>query len=131
MTLTARAASILLLAAVASPARAQSEPLGRLFFTPEQRTILDRQRRIGIQPGVTAAEEGASYTVNGIVKRSSGSQTTWVNGTPLDGAVRLDSHGTPIRAGETVRADTGEREDVLNGGRIIVEPAPRSKRDNK
>ena len=38
----------LLIALAAAPASAQGEPLGRLFFTPQQRAALDRERLLGI-----------------------------------------------------------------------------------
>lgn len=120
MTLTARVAATFLLLALTPTARPQSEPLGRLFFTPEQRAVLDRQRLADQLPGGSASKDGAAYTINGIVKRSSGRQTTWINGTPIDNGVRLTGKGAPLKAGETVHTNTGEREDLLNGGEIVV-----------
>ncbi|MFA7240528.1 MAG: hypothetical protein WC091_10475 [Sulfuricellaceae bacterium] len=60
-------------------------PLGRLFFTPEERANLDRARLTGGNPEQGQEQESTpdpqpeSLTLNGIVKRSSGKITVWVN----------------------------------------------------
>ena len=62
---------------------AQAQTMGRLFFTPEQRAMLDVARQHD-QP-VTSPEEGEqqlqkqNITVNGVVRRSDGQVTVWVN----------------------------------------------------
>ena len=61
----------------------QAEELGRLFLTPERRASLERQRQLNIQE-TQQVIEGATLTVSGVVKRSSGKSTTWVNDTPQD-----------------------------------------------
>ena len=94
------------------PAWPQSEPLGRLFFTPQQRTILDRQRLQGMTSNF---DQQASYTLNGEVRRSSGKNTRWVNGEAQTGP-------TPRGViGDTYHPATGERESLLGGGRINVQ----------
>ena len=60
---------------------ASAETLGKLFLTPERRTALERQRQLNIQE-TRQVIEGATLTVSGVVKRSSGKTTTWVNDTP-------------------------------------------------
>ena len=55
-----------------------AEELGRLFFTPQERDNLDRQRR-----GERSTFNRAP-AVNGYIKRSDGRNTIWVDG----GAVR-------------------------------------------
>jgi acylphosphatase len=63
---------------------ADDAPLGRLFFTPEQRASLDLERLTGI------AGAGTSVKLNGIVRnRASGKNAVWVNGAPLRGTERL------------------------------------------
>lgn len=67
-------------AAAAQP----GEPLGRLFYTPEQRAALDEMRR---RPQARLAEAEKSplppapeyVTLNGIVRRSDGATTVWLN----------------------------------------------------
>lgn len=98
------------------PVGAQSEPLGRLFFTPQQRAQLDRQRLQGL---TTNDDQAASYTLNGEVRRSSGNNTRWVNG-----AARSDPapHGV---IGDTYHPATGEQASLLGGGHITRQAAPR------
>ncbi len=61
------------------PAAAQADNLGRLFFTPEQRTQLDYPRA----RNATADSGGTSVlTVNGIVQKHGGGRTVWINGMP-------------------------------------------------
>lgn len=75
-------AAALLYMAVPSMAAetATNEPLGRLFFTPERRAALERQRLLNIQESQAQLVDGANLTVNGVVQRSSGKRTTWING---------------------------------------------------
>ncbi len=94
------------------PAWPQSEPLGRLFFTPQQRALLDRQR---IQGMTSNFDQQASYTLNGEVRRSSGKNTRWINGEAQTGP-------TPRGViGDTYHPATGERESLLGGGKIHVQ----------
>ncbi len=66
------------------PAFAQEPPLGRLFFTPEERATMDLERLTGV-----AGAGGASVKLNGIVRnRASGTNTVWLNGAPWHGAER-------------------------------------------
>ncbi|MES2126226.1 MAG: hypothetical protein V4463_03050 [Pseudomonadota bacterium] len=71
-------------------ASAQSVSMGRLFNTPQERSNLDAQRgtvtSTGAQAPVPAPVVQAPppppepYTLNGIVKRSDGKTTVWING---------------------------------------------------
>ncbi len=75
-------AAALLQAAVPTLAAEVSatEPLGRLFFTTERRAALERQRLLNIQESQAQLVEGENLTINGVVQRSSGKRTTWING---------------------------------------------------
>lgn len=67
---------------IAVPAGA-AEPLGRLFFTPAQRAKLDAGKAITEPKKAGPTVQGPrSVTVNGIVTRSDGESTVWVNGAP-------------------------------------------------
>lgn len=107
---------------------------GRLFFTPEQRGMLDNARRQNIQQ---ASEEQAAMsggvTFNGVVQRSDGRSTLWVNGRPLAGAEaasrfgaardKASGHGTVLRLpypGQNVGLKVGQRLDPVTGS--AVEP---------
>lgn len=58
---------------------AGAEPLGRLFFSPDERAMLDRMRQKSGGSTVSATEQ---ITLNGIVRRSSGKTTAWINQVP-------------------------------------------------
>ncbi len=119
-------------AAIAAAAEAQ--PLGRLFLTPQERQELDRKRAVN---GVaTATPQEAAVTVNGVVRRSSGKTTTWINGVPHDdvhrpsptGRVAVESGATTIgvKVGQTLDRASGTVTDPLGAGEIRVRPgAPR------
>lgn len=79
-----------------------ADGLGRLFFTPEQRAQLDviRARRDPRQPVPTGAEPVGTtpaptpqgpdtVTYNGVVRRSDGKSTVWINGKPIDERSRI------------------------------------------
>lgn len=137
--LTFPAAILLLLTTAGS---SWAEPLGRLFLTPERRAILERQRQLNIQEVQTI--EGATVTVDGVVTRSSGRSTVWVNqraqhentlGTGVathispnnPGRVTVapgDESPASLRVGETINRGTGEKTDAIGDGRITVKPAP-------
>ncbi|MBI4988899.1 MAG: hypothetical protein HZC23_08785 [Rhodocyclales bacterium] len=105
LTPTVRLAAALLLIGLAAPHPAAAEELGRLFFTPERRAALERQRLLNIQE-TQQVIEGATLTVTGVVQRSGGRTTTWINNTPQ----------------EEKNAATGVRVDVdrANPGRTVV-----------
>ena len=73
--------------------------MGRLFFTPAERTRLDALRRESqTLPGVvTAAVAGAApdsaLALHGFVKRADGRGTVWVNHRPLPEASTQDGLG--------------------------------------
>lgn len=123
--------------AAAGPAPAQE--LGRLFFSPERRAALDRARQFNVQSQQQVAE-GNTLSVGGLVQRSSGKRTVWVNGVAIhensvtdvrvvgvspSGSVSLipgDQRLTRIPVGTAVNRSTGERHDALNGGSVKVRP---------
>ncbi|HNC52528.1 MAG TPA: hypothetical protein PLO14_09865 [Accumulibacter sp.] len=128
-------------------ASAADDVLGRLFFTPERRQQLDRQResntldrqQINAEPGLT---------IDGVVTRSGGQSTVWINRNPQHGkeggsdlqvtpgrgnparvVVRADgSPAVSARVGDTIDRDTGQTHDLLDGGQLRVQSAPRSSR---
>jgi hypothetical protein len=111
---------VLLLALGALPAWPQSEPLGRLFFTPPQRAALDRERQLGINQRPSGLDGEASYTFNGEVRRSSGKNTRWINGEPQTAGGR----GPVVAPGDTYHPATGEHESLLGGGTIVIKRKP-------
>jgi hypothetical protein len=115
---------------------AAAEPLGRLFFTPERRAALERQRQFNIQE--TRTLQGGNMRLDGVVRRSSGHSTVWVNGQIQHdrnhnagvfvelpghdaGKARLsagDEAAAELKVGESINRATRETEDGLNGGSV-------------
>ena len=122
-------AMTLTLAAAALPAGAADE-LGRLFLTPAQRQDLDRRRLADAQDSVVAVDN--FVTVNGQVTRSSGKTTSWINRKPQHSqtnntdparvAVPMgeDQAPVPLKVGETLDKNRGEKRDVVGEGQVRV-----------
>lgn len=83
--------AILLLALAQIAQAADPVPIGRIFFTPEQRAQLDllrTQKAVATQVRDEPIPENVTY--NGIVRSSDGKTTVWVNNEVLtDAALRL------------------------------------------
>ena len=121
------------------PFPADSEELGRLFFTPERRQLLDRQRQLNIQERKEIPED-PTLTINGVVTRSSGKRTVWINGVAQDerdtgsGIAAMPNRANPGKVvvqpdggqaarasvGDMVNRNTGETSDLLGGGRLTI-----------
>ena len=129
------------LLAALCPAASADEELGRLFFTPERRQILDRQRQFNIQEKQEIPVD-PTLTINGVVTRSSGKRTVWLNGVAQNdnekpsgvtiipnrkapGQVIVqpsDAQAGSASVGDTVNRNTGETSDLLDGGQISIKP---------
>lgn len=80
---TVVATAVLLMAQLAHAA----EPMGRIFFTPEERARLDAlrsQRAVAVQTRDEPVPEIVKF--NGIVRRADGRATVWINNQPLSEA---------------------------------------------
>lgn len=99
----------------------ESPPLGRLFFSAQERAQLDRQRNNPRAVVETHSGE-RSLTLNGEVRSSSGRSTHWVNGQAQQGTV---PGRPPVPVGDTYQRATGERESLLRGGKIVINPPSR------
>lgn len=138
------AAMLTALSAALAPVPAaaqQSDTLGRLFFSPEQRATLERQRQLNLQQ--TETLEGDTLTLDGIVRRSSGRSTVWVNGIAqhngaMTTGVRVelgrsdtasavlsagDEAPLSLKVGESANRSTRKKQDGLDGGRVTVKRA--------
>jgi hypothetical protein len=120
-----------------------AQPLGRLFFTPAEREQLDIariQKRVPETAAMQAAEPRVStqtITYSGIVRRSDGKSTLWLNNRPADeknalsdlalsGRVRPDGAVT-LRVPETggsIDLRVGQRAELQTGR--VVESRPGS-----
>ncbi|CAG0931476.1 hypothetical protein RHDC3_01859 [Rhodocyclaceae bacterium] len=133
-------ASVLLAALLLIPAApVPAEELGRLFLTPERRAALERQRQLNIRETEAKVVEGDTLGVSGIVQRSSGRSTAWINNTPQDEKdetgvrIRIDranpgqatvvageEQPASLKVGETVNRSTRETSSGIGEGRIVV-----------
>ena len=122
-------------------ALAEENSIGKLFFTPDRRAALDGQRQFDVQQARVL--EGDKLSVDGVVKRSSGKTTVWINGVAHHdrtvasevqprigdrnpGRVVLqvgDGPPASLRVGQSINRTTGEQTDGLNGGTVSVRPA--------
>ncbi len=142
---------LVLIAALASPP-VEAQELGRLFFTPEQRTALDARRKARIPDKPTAVVVESPVTrLDGLVSRGGGRSTVWVNGEPVpegtqpegirvqprradSGRVRVEigesDNQVDLKIGQSFDRGTGEVRDSLGDGEVKVNrrPAPRPAR---
>jgi len=114
-----------------SPAPAPT--LGRMFFTPTERATLDEMRKrpapVVAQEKAPQAPPGPEYvTLNGVVRRSDGTTTVWLNNKPVQGQGQRSSEGlilAPGRAGTpgnviVVVPQSGRRVDLKVGQQLDV-----------
>lgn len=131
---------IILALPFALPVHAQDDDtLGRLFMTPEKRLMLDRQRSLGISTEEGMASDNMS--LNGIVQRSSGRNSIWINQRMQYGedklGVRLQPNqpsiadigtdkGTSVRlkVGDSVNHNTQERQSLVPPNAVQRGKAP-------
>ncbi len=97
--------SVLLMLALLLPTTVYgAETLGRLFFSPDQRAQLDMLRTKRVVASQTKEEPPPEVvTYNGIVRRSDGKTTVWVNNQALSEA---DLRDKPAIAGRVSRDGT-------------------------
>lgn len=101
-------ALLLTLLIAALPAAHAAELAGRLFYTPDQRAQLDQlraQKAVASQVRDEPVPETVTY--NGIIRRSDGKTTIWMNNQPMSAA--------ELRSGQAV---TGT---VSRDGRIVLQ----------
>ncbi|HSQ04177.1 MAG TPA: hypothetical protein VLN59_09085 [Burkholderiales bacterium] len=135
----------LLAALILAPGMAcAADPLGRLFYTPAQRTQLDTARNHRtptsvVESPIEAPPAPPALTYSGVVRRSDGKSTVWINNRVVgdgeslsgvavlgrirpDGGIRLnllpDKGTVDLKVGQTLEVDSGsvaenyEREPV-------------------
>jgi hypothetical protein len=127
----------------ADPTESAGTSLGRLFLTPEWRTALERQRQLNLQQARSL--EGDTVRLDGVVVRSSGKSTVWINNRPQNEGARdsgvttatssrqpghatvATGAGSPVdlKVGVTLNQATQVKSGGLAGGEIRVRPAPR------
>lgn len=89
-----------------------AQPVGRLFYTPQQRLQLDMQHKPRARQAAVAPREDTHY--NGYVIRSDGVNTLWINGQTryadhgANSPVRLKLPGTPaLKPGQAFDRQAG------------------------
>jgi len=121
------ARSTLVLASLAASGASLAADPGRLFYTPTQRAQLDaaRARNVTQARSPTASDPAPpAQRFDGMVIRSDGRGTTWVNGQPQTGATGVSG----LKPGQ-IRADgkVYEPYQVLRPSpapAIVKEPTP-------
>jgi len=114
-------ARFILLVALSLTSHAQAEVLGRLFFTPEERTQLEQQQaQQALKARLAETSDGGNsqsvITVNGLIKRSDGSRIVWINGK----AQKLGPSSMPNVVPITVPGKD-KPVDVKVGQRVVVD----------
>lgn len=121
--MTARLAAfsaLALLLVPAGPAASEDARLGRLFHTPEERMLLDR--RASLVEEAPPAPESRSRRLDGIVRRSDGRATVWIDGHRASGGEATasgdaraatialpDGERRRLRVGESIGGASGTR----------------------
>lgn len=123
---------------------AQEPALGRLFLTPKWRDTLERKRQFDTQPA--KYPESDTLRLDGVVARSAGKSTVWINNKPQTESARdtsvqvavsprqpariaISSGMAPpvdMQVGVTLDQASGQKSGGLASGEIRVRPA----RDN-
>lgn len=119
----------------AYPFAVQAETLGRLFHTPEQRALLDLARKSTPVNANGEADQatGQGLSVSGVVTRSDGKRSTWINGRVEHDAatahkqdrsqvwVKLPGGEVKLKVGQSLDPATGQ---VAEGYRRPNPPEP-------
>ena len=103
---------------------AESINIGRLFYSPDERAMLDQMRNSN---GGKTASPTEQFTLNGIVRRSSGRNTTWINQLPQreneapqgiavqQGAASKPSAQLLLPSGKRINLKAGQTFDATKG----------------
>ena len=145
---------------LSAPPVIAAEPLGRLFFTPDQRASLDTARTKRTRNTVATEESAAEkpppppqpehVTYGGLVRRSDGKTTVWLNdravqdkdlgaGSSITGRIRPDGSVTiqGAQSGRSVDLKVGQSAELLSGTveerytRSRTAPKPEAKPEDK
>jgi hypothetical protein len=118
---------------------ATAAELGRMFFTPAQRATLDAARKQNVRveigndeaerpPASPAAAAPTAQTVrlNGVIQRSDGKNTVWLNNKPVTGSesgnlnVTTNRNDTRVKlqvpdSGRSMDLKVGQSAEILSG----------------
>lgn len=111
-----------------------AQPLGRLFFTPEQRAQLDAARQHGTRSQQTGSGDNrTALVVSGFVRRSDGRSTVWINNQPeaprsveRDGSIVVtlpnDRRRVRVKVGQSVDLSSGTVDERYLRAPAVAEP---------
>ncbi len=102
---------------------AQADELGRLFFSQDERRQLDQHHALGA-PGKDGESAQPFIVVNGVIQRSNGSRTAWINGR----AQRNSPGKNPNTVTVTIPGKS-ESIEVKVGQRLMIDNTPSSQPD--
>lgn len=104
-----------LLAAFSMMPHAQANELGRLFFTPTERSQFEQALKA--RQAENGSSEQSVIAVNGIIQRSDGSRIVWINGKVQHTGHGSDPNKVPVLVpgkNNTVEVKVGQRVRVEN-----------------
>lgn len=103
---------LLFVLSLATPPLA-AQPVGRLFHTPEERAQLDTAKYHQPESNSTAIH------YQGLVQRSQGPTTRWINGKPQQG-----KPPPGLQVGDRAHSNQTDapHQALLQGGKIIIHP---------
>ncbi|AQR70019.1 hypothetical protein BZG29_18075 [Janthinobacterium sp. LM6] len=126
------------LAGAALTAQGQAQQLGRLFLSPQQRAQLDAQRygppppnpALAAPPPPPPPPPAPPVELNGVVQRSSGRSTVWLNQEAQNEPHNRLERGKPgtltlrLSNGQAVLLKPGQRYDPASGTVTEVQETP-------
>lgn len=126
-----RPVALLLILAALPPAHGAEAPLGRLFYTPEQRRQLDHLRALGTTTGLGMDDTRPARRLDGLVRHPDGRVTTWINGAPTPGGrvaptasptqaqvTTENGQSIPLRVGDALPPGSDTPSPLLGSGRV-------------
>lgn len=105
------AARLALLVALGQIPMVQAGELGRLFFSPDERKQLDQLHAQHII-SKDGSNDQSILIVNGLIQRSDGSRTAWVNGKAQHNAPGKNTNAVPVTLpgkSESIEVKVGQR----------------------
>jgi hypothetical protein len=125
------ARALLLLALLSIANMASAAELGRMFFTPAQRATLDnaRKQNIRVEIGTESEQQPAAapvpqnVSVNGVIRRSDGKNTIWLNNRIVNEQQPGGMNATLGKTDDRVRLnvpDSGRNVDLKVGQTVEI-----------
>jgi len=110
--------TFVLIAAVVWHANSNAAELGRLFYTPQQRTQLEAQQASG---AVTDGGKRNFIVVNGVIQKQGGNRIVWLNG---EAQTPVRANNNPASIDVAVPGETRHVQVKVGQKLILREPTP-------